>query len=210
MSCKPSTILSFDQAREVFDWLAAMDDLAFGYIEEGCAARTHIMGRRLQEQKKLTVQKAWALPRRATISFTFPDGYRQGWKFHVAPVLQVRDGCDSRPMVFDPSLFDGPVTTSKWGAVMGKDVIAVYVADWGEVVPGYIGDYNLYKRTTERTDSVARRMVEFCFKSQESGLRHLFKSCAGDSTPEPEGLTVENNPIMRPSRDGFHLRPDNI
>ena len=79
--------ISLNRAVEIFDQLADMEDIAFGYTE-GCYARAHIMCRRLMEMG-LTPQKAWAFEGKKRLLVDLPD-IGEGWWSHVAPTLLVR------------------------------------------------------------------------------------------------------------------------
>jgi Glutaminase len=107
-----------DQAAAIFAEFAASEDLALRFPADGCYARAHVMLRRLLEQG-WNPKKVWAFAAGAADLLWLetpdhPDG-RVQWQYHVAPILVVRgpDG-DSREMVFDPILFDRPVTIEEW------------------------------------------------------------------------------------------------
>ena len=118
------------KAQEMFDELANDKNIPFGYPKDCCFARAHEMCRQL-EAKGVKCGKTWyysadwpaegsedyppanlfvsGLPKTDVI----PDGSLK-WTYHVAPTVEV----DGKPMVFDPSMFKGPVTPEEWRSKM--------------------------------------------------------------------------------------------
>ncbi len=114
----PASAISEERAREVFADLASQREIVFGYLEEGCHARAHLMVRRLLALG-LVPRKVWTIAQgRHDPLWVNPPG-RPGavirWDFHVAPTLPVADQSGAiRELVFDPALFDGPVAMEAW------------------------------------------------------------------------------------------------
>ena len=107
-----------DQATAIFVEFAAAEDFALRFPADGCYARTHLMVERLLD-RGLAPSKVWAFASGTTdllwmATPDHPDG-RVQWGYHVAPVLIVRgpDG-NAQEMVFDPLLFDRPVSVAEW------------------------------------------------------------------------------------------------
>lgn len=107
-----------DWAAAIFAEFAAAEDLALRFPADGCYARTHIMVQRLLDDG-LIPSKVWAFAASAADLLwmeapNHPAG-RVQWGYHVAPVLVVRkpDG-ETSHMVFDPILFDAPVSVEEW------------------------------------------------------------------------------------------------
>ena len=107
-----------ERAAAIFAAFAAAEDLVLRFPADGCYARTHVMVQWLLGQG-LTPSKEWAFAASATdLLWTetphHPTG-RVQWGYHVAPALAVRgpDGV-SQEMVFDPLLFDRPVSVEEW------------------------------------------------------------------------------------------------
>src|SRR5208282_6419970 len=113
--------ISQREAQKIFNELASRTDIAWNYAPDGCYARAHIMVQQMIE-KGLAPGKAW--------TFNTPKGYmwvegpggKVSWCFHVAPTLPVRmpDG-SVKDMVFDPSLFDRPVSVEDWAHAQHND-----------------------------------------------------------------------------------------
>jgi hypothetical protein len=156
----PEKPLLLAQAKEIFDKLAGMEDIAHGYPREGCYARAHLMCRKLFGLG-LAAKKAWAFEEEGgDLLVERPDGSRLYWYFHVAPVLPViMEGDKKEYMVFDPSLFDGPVTVQKWGETMKAPSENTFVANCGTPPPGHKGDYDLTYKTTHKTDRIAQKTM---------------------------------------------------
>src|SRR5947209_1999239 len=100
-------------ATALFVEFGATEELALRYPADGCYARTHLMVQKLLD-RRLAPTKVWAFASFPDLLWAetshHPDG-RVQWGYHVAPVLAVRgpEG-NSQEMVFDPLLFDQPVS----------------------------------------------------------------------------------------------------
>jgi hypothetical protein len=172
--------LSLEQAIAVFDQLADMEDIAFGYADDGCHARAHLMCRKMQEMG-LTPQKAWAFEGtdRLTVGI---NGRKLRWYFHVAPTLSVQmpDGM-VRDMVIDPSLFDGPVSLKEWGDIMKAHPEKLQIVPFGAPPNGYEGDYapgggHISIQTSSDTDEKAAKTMKTYLGFQKSEPRKVFAS----------------------------------
>ncbi len=106
--------IPLEKVIKLFDYLAGMDDLAFGYHDDGCYARAHIMCYRLRHLG-LNPKKIWAIDYRDGLTVELPNK-KQEWDWHVAPTLStlMPDG-STQELALDPALFNGPVTTDEWG-----------------------------------------------------------------------------------------------
>jgi hypothetical protein len=111
-----------DEAKKLFDKERARSDIPFKCPHEGCWARAHEMSKDLKASGG-EVRKAWAFPKNENDLLHVdtahdPSGHVE-WRYHVAPTVPVKgeDGTVN-DMVIDPSLFDEPVTVSKWAATM--------------------------------------------------------------------------------------------
>lgn len=153
-------VISQARALEVFDVLKNMDNIAYGYTDDGGYARTHLMCRNLFGAG-LVPEKAWAFETdNRELIVKFPHG-EQTWWFHVAPVLNVDDGKGGYvQMVFDPSLFDGPVTLKEWGDIMQAAPDQIFTAPCGKAPAKYTGDYTPYHRTGWATDTAAIKVMD--------------------------------------------------
>jgi hypothetical protein len=171
-------VISQARALDVFDTLKNMDNIAYNYTDDGCYARTHLMCRNLFGAG-LVPEKAWAFETdNRELIVKFPHG-EQTWWFHVAPVLNVDDGKGGYvPMVFDPSLFDGPVTLKEWGDIMQAEENQIFIAPCGKA-PGYHrGDYTPYHRTGWATDNAALSVMDeyVQLQKEQDFTPHVFPS----------------------------------
>lgn len=153
----------FDHALEIFDEIAAMGNVAFGFPDEGCFSRAHIMVRQMYEMD-LTPKKAWAFePDGGELLVKLTNGKAITWWAHVAAALPVEmpDG-KIVDLVYDPSMFDGPVTLQQWGKAMGAPAYNIEFAEAGRAPRGHNGDYTPWNRTSRKTDDLANDdMMEY-------------------------------------------------
>ena len=102
--------------QNLFKQALKMEDIPFGYKEDGCYARAHIIARRF-EKMGYTVKKAWIKG-----SLSVP-GTNLNWRFHVAPLIETKDSKGLiKQFVIDPSITDKDVTLAEWVAKMDKNV----------------------------------------------------------------------------------------
>ncbi len=164
------------EAAAIFDTLASDKNIAFRYGYDGCYARAHIMCRDLFAMN-IVPKKAWALEDNELLVVRLGK-QKLEWSFHVAPVVTVEfpDG-KNQDMVFDPSLFDGPVTLKQWAHVMHADNKQVEIQAVGKPPFDMPGDYTTDEKTGKRTDKKARRTMEDYMPLQEpEGSVKLFES----------------------------------
>ena len=118
---KLSEPLTEEQAQCLFDQQKARKDIAWGYLQDGCYARAHLVSRDMQS-KGLSPGKAWSF---GSLAVDPPADHpyltdEVRWWYHVAPTAEVA-GADgtAREMVFDPAMFDRPVTVQQWADKQG-------------------------------------------------------------------------------------------
>ncbi|MDE2336475.1 MAG: hypothetical protein KGL10_04125 [Alphaproteobacteria bacterium] len=169
----PAEAVSLEDAMVLFDELADRPDIAFGYAQDGCYARAQLMCREMTE-RGLAPQKAWAFEGGSYLYVDMPDGKRVRWGWHVAPALAVRmpDG-KAEDMVFDPGLFDGPVTLQEWGKMIHAQPEKLQIAPFGAPPKGYPGDYTSHQRWID-ADGHARDTMHRYLKLQGFSQRVLF------------------------------------
>ncbi len=114
----PASAISQERAQEVFADLASQREIVFGYLDDGCHARAHLMVRRLLGLG-LVPRKVWTIARgpedRLWVNPQGRPGAVIAWDFHLAPTLAVEEaGGAVRELVFDPALFGGPVAIEAW------------------------------------------------------------------------------------------------
>jgi hypothetical protein len=129
-----ATVLKSDEANKVFSQLALIQAIPFDYVEEGCYARAMAMSRVLDEEGITSARIFANAPYHFKVNWRLEykriaddlirvdtkkskKGYVE-WVFHTAPVVYVDNGKTIVPMVFDPSLFDRPVTVEAWKGIM--------------------------------------------------------------------------------------------
>ena len=112
------SLVSKEYAKELFDEMAAQKHIPFDYPQDGCYARAHEMSR-LLEKKGVITTKVFVEGDLRVATKNSPNGYVEWW-YHVAPIIKVRDGDKEELYVFDPSIFDRPVTIKEWTEIQTK------------------------------------------------------------------------------------------
>lgn len=130
-----------NEARALFDKVVhEMKDIPFGYTEDGCFARAHVVANRLKDQGYRT-GKIWIAGR-----LTDPSNPSTQWSYHVATVLYVNQGGRSEPRVIDPSPTNKKLLTVdewvKFNNVQVKPTLVGFpipeqVTNFGETVISY-------------------------------------------------------------------------
>lgn len=108
-----TSAISVDQANRLFQKFAKTKRIPFRYPIDGCYARATEMAR-IAEQENIHMGKIFVEGNLQvkTESAMYPTVQ---WGWHVAPVAYVRSRHGTLTlMVFDPSLFDRPVSVEEW------------------------------------------------------------------------------------------------
>ncbi|MBU6474568.1 MAG: hypothetical protein KGL10_04715 [Alphaproteobacteria bacterium] len=174
-------IVSFKHALEIFDQLADRPDIAFAYTQDGCYARAHLMCRAMA-MLGLAPQKAWAFESDGIYSpclyVTMPNGKKEEWGWHVAPALLVRmPDCSVQNLVFDPGLFDGPVTAHDWADLIHAHQENLQIVPFGTAPNGYTGHY-LPHDPYANPDTHAKETMLKYLKWQDRAPRIVFQTDA--------------------------------
>jgi hypothetical protein len=123
--------LTRKEAEEAFYAVAALrEQIAFGWLREGCECRAQLMIEHLQGMG-LEPGRVWAISVGRMLTFPHPKvaGQTFKWGNHVAPVLAV-EGPERGILVIDPALSQtGPLTLSEWMQTM--KVKSAHVTDSG-------------------------------------------------------------------------------
>lgn len=113
--------VSPERAKKLFDEAAAMKDIPWTFLEEGCIHRAHVLAKRL-EDKGIFSEKVFAIPNNGEDLVIESDKARLGYTvcwFHVANVVHVvgEDGARRR-LVIDPAVADAPLPVEEWAKRM--------------------------------------------------------------------------------------------
>lgn len=111
------SVLSSERALEVFNLLKNDEDNSFNYPPEGCFARAHRMAQ-LMDEMDIVSGKVFLEG-----VFHMESKYEEyAWSYHTASVVLVRDKNNKlTPTIFDPSLFERPVTIEEFKNRLMKD-----------------------------------------------------------------------------------------
>lgn len=104
--------ISMKKAMKLFKKIAEDKKIPFGYPEDGCYARAHMMAK-LLEKKGVISGKIFIEGDLRVNTKNSPKGYVEWW-YHVAPVIKIKENGVEKNYVFDPSLFDRPVPVEDW------------------------------------------------------------------------------------------------
>lgn len=125
-------LASEDEARALFDELAANDELFWAYVDDCCLARAHKMCAIIRARgifcEKIRADNAngsWCGA--FGLSFVRPGepGRFIHVGFHIAPLVRVAAAGGPLERVLDPALCEGPVSPEAWAArLVNTDSIA--------------------------------------------------------------------------------------
>lgn len=218
------TPVSLEKAVMIFDQLADSEEIFF-FLADGCSARAHIMGRQVSELG-LVPKKAWAFEGNRwdedlRVSFAQQDIC---WWFHVALALPVEmpDGTVT-DMVFDPAIFDGPVTLETWGETINAHPDRREIIPF-TALPTKYGD-TLDKRSVAEKFTISHENDAKAAKTMEiwrdmipptesrrpvlatEARRNISPTCAGGKTWVTIPDSAKDPPQPAPPKDGTAPRP---
>ena len=114
--------ISEKKALQLFKKFSENKSIPFGYPIDGCYARATEMAL-LAEKEGIIMGKVFTMGRLQVLTQN-PQYPLLQWGYHVAPVIKVKQDKKDILMVFDPSLFDRPVTVVEWNNKMQTPVPA--------------------------------------------------------------------------------------
>jgi len=114
-------IIDLKKAQKLFKTLQSKKQIPFDYAPDGCYARAHRMAL-MAQRRGIILGKVFIQGRLDP----FPqDGWT--WRYHVAPVVAVKQGTEVKLMVIDPSLFKGLVSITEWSKkTIGSEVESAF------------------------------------------------------------------------------------
>lgn len=190
--------LSIEQAVDFFHSLANRRDLALGYVRTTCYPKAYMACEHALAHG-FTPMKAWAAEGDKPLSGQHPSGGEFSWWYHVAVALPVQTAPGKiENLIFDPVLFDGPVTLKEWGDKIGAP------ADKLEILPYQDAPDRLFSdrpRMNAAHDEAATRrgknLIESWSMMEKVNHRLLFPS-----------ETMKRLPVTkRPLRIGWDTAP---
>jgi hypothetical protein len=163
------SILPLDQAKSLFDEMAAQPHIPFRFPEDGCYARGHEMSK-LMEKKGVISGKVFLEGDLRVETPNSPKGYVQWW-YHVAPIVLVEKNGKLEPYVIDPSIFSEPVPAEEWFAIQtrheGGQRQATYMTPRFQYTPSN-AEAELRTRYDPRdVDDMRRKMEEYLVIQRE-------------------------------------------
>jgi hypothetical protein len=110
----PMSVFSINDAQTIFNYYKAKKKFAWKWPNDCYAARAMLIARDL-ETKGIYCGKFIALGRLSMKTKNDPGGIAL-MQTYVAIVVLVEDSIENKPMVIDPTFFDGPIDASSWGS----------------------------------------------------------------------------------------------
>lgn len=112
-------VLREDEVARLFTRAAADADIPWGFLEEGCLHRSHVLAKKLEDEG-VFCEKIFTIPLGGDLVMDTPKarlGFTVCW-YHeaVAVWVQTKDGAERR--VIDPSCGDRALTVDEWLATM--------------------------------------------------------------------------------------------
>lgn len=184
-------------ALQLFDEIADMPNMAFGFRKSGCGEAAHIIGHMMMK-KQLHVGKIWAIDSKKGLDVLRPDKVFSKWWYHVAPIVGVEmPSGQIEQLIFDPGLFDGPAEIHEWVKVMHAQNAQVETLRWRQSPKGYKGNYTPDERITAATIFNARAQLrEFENDKETQKLRAVFKSNARKAVMAEQNRATNDNDVV--------------
>jgi hypothetical protein len=107
------SVLSSDQALELFRNFQNQKQIPFNYRIDGCYARATEMAK-IAESLGIELGKVFAEGNLRAKTLPPEKVSTVEWGWHVAPIASVETNGKRELMVFDPSMFKKPVTVEEW------------------------------------------------------------------------------------------------
>lgn len=112
-------LLSPQKTAQVFRDAAAMKDIPWNFLEEGCVHRSHVLAKRLEEQG-VYCEKVFTIPRGGDLIMNSDKarlGFTVCW-YHEAVCVHTLTPEGPQRMVIDPSVGDEPMSVAAWLSTM--------------------------------------------------------------------------------------------
>lgn len=115
------TVLSEQEASQVFKKLKDDEDNSFNFPLDGCYARAHLMASRMDDMGIIS-GKAF-VEGSLYVDTTIGEAH---WSYHVASLVLVKVNGINVPTVIDPGMFDKPVSFEVWKKKLLSDKRAYF------------------------------------------------------------------------------------
>jgi len=177
----PRTSLAFEQARNLFDQLAAQGtEVAYRWLRAGCECRAQLMIEKLQLWG-VEPWRIWAVAVGRDLMVPAPGspGKFIRWRNHVAPAVPV-DGTPHGLVILDPSLSrSGPLALADWMAAMR---VSAFEVAWAGLSQTEI----LNRQTTLVLQEKALDAMVFCLELNQPPIPEVGGTgfCIGPDPPE--------------------------
>lgn len=109
--------LGFNEAKELINFFLYSSPIPFNYVEDYCYARAHEMA---QVMELLGINSGKIIAE-GDLNIVDKDGNPVGWKYHIAPTVEIYKDGEVQTFVIDPSLSEEPLTISDWFAKMSPE-----------------------------------------------------------------------------------------
>lgn len=129
------SVLTEDEANNLFEEFSKIDYMKFDYLHDGCFARAHEFAL-IAKRHGIEMGKVFLSDKNEDASLypqewldspnpPVPNGF-VGWRYHVAPYVLVKKGGQLVPTVFDVGVASRPKSVSEWQESMIQDPLDEY------------------------------------------------------------------------------------
>lgn len=162
------SVLSPEEALSIFNQLKINSTIRYDSADDGCYARAH-MAAWLLEDKKIMKDRSLVTAKiflKGNLFLTHKNGDVSNWDYHVANVMYVRKGEEIQLMVFDPALFDRPVSKEDWKKKLLENRKSKFYNEFFT---------NRFSMTTDDFKSLKTRYEDRDFDEVKKALKNPYK-----------------------------------
>jgi uncharacterized Zn-binding protein involved in type VI secretion len=116
----PADTITVEEAQKMFTDIKNNYDIPFAYKNDCCYARADKMSKIFADsnntiKRSIVTQKYWYHVSQGEACLQLKSNTHIKWIYHVATVVKVDDGTGkTSAMIFDPSMFENPVSVDDW------------------------------------------------------------------------------------------------
>jgi hypothetical protein len=115
--------ISVNKAKQLYSKARNSLKINWSASDNGCEARADLVAEVFEKEEGLITEKVWAMPPNNGLLSVYMNNAETElveWNYHVANIVEVKNGNNISKMVIDPSLFEEPVPLDIWKARITK------------------------------------------------------------------------------------------